>query len=101
MGVFAEKPSEQGGSLGARVGVQPVDPRLTPTPDYGTLGAGPDFAQSSAAFSATSASSNTAASPGVRQGAPRNIRSLRLIAMMGGTVAALLVSSGGAAWEKI
>src|SRR5712672_1305728 len=100
MGVFAEKPPEQGGSLGAQVGVQPVDPRLTPTPDYGTLGAGSDFAKASTstAFSATSASSNTAASPGVRQGAPRNIRSLRLIAMMGGIVAALLVSSGGAAW---
>jgi hypothetical protein len=101
MGVFAEKPPEQGGSLGAPGGVQPFDPRLTPTPDYGTLGPGSDFAQSSTGFSATSASPATAASSGVRQGTPKNIRSLRLIAMMGGIVAALLVSSGGAAWEKI
>jgi hypothetical protein len=101
MGVFAEKPPEQGGGLGAQVGVQPVDPRLRPTPDYGTLGPGSDFAKSSTGLSATSASPATAASSGVRQGAPKNIRSLRLIAMMGGIVAALLVSSGGAAWEKI
>ncbi len=97
MGVFGERAPEQGG----RVGAQPLDPRLTPTPDYGTLGPESDFAKSSAGDSATSARPATATSSGVRQGATRNLRLLRLVAMMGGIVAALLASGGGGAWEKI
>src|SRR5229473_8531637 len=97
MGVFGERAPEQGG----RVGAQPLDARLTPTPDYGTLGPESDFGKSSAGNSTTSARPATATSSGVRQGATKNLRLLRLVAMMGGIVAALLASGGGGAWEKI
>src|SRR5260370_29282930 len=97
MGVLEESAPEEGG----RVGAQPLGPRLTPTPDYGTLGPESDFGKSSAGDSATSARPATATSSGVRQGATKNLRLLRLVAMMGGIVAALLASGGGSAWEKI
>jgi len=72
------------------------DPRLQPTPDYGTLGPGSDVAKSTV----------PAAPGGVRnsQRPAGNVRALQLLAMMGGIAAALLVSSGGglaATWEKI
>src|SRR5258708_15871212 len=96
MGVFVEKTQEQGGSA-----AQPPDPRLTPTPDYGTLSPESDFAKSSDGLSATSPTSAAPAPAGSRSGTPKNLRLFPLVAMMGGIVSALLVLSGGAAWEKI
>jgi hypothetical protein len=94
MGVFGQEPPKQVGSAGA----QPPDPRLTPTPDYGALGPEWDFAKSSARLS--TASGTPAASERNRD-APKNAGALRLAAIIGGIAAALLVSSGGAAWQKI
>jgi hypothetical protein len=78
-----------------------ADPRLTPTPDYGTLGPNSDFAKSAGGLSATAATSGTSAPPDARRGAPKNLRSLQLLAMLGGIVAALLASGGAAGWKKI
>jgi hypothetical protein len=71
-----------------------LDPRLQPTPDYGTLGPGSDIPKSP-----------MPASPGnVGQRPANNRRGFQLLAMMAGIVAALLVSGGGGAaavWGKI
>ena len=93
--MFLRKSPEQGGSS-----AQPADPRLTPTPDYGTLGPDSDFAKSSAGFSATSPTTATAASSSNRPGAAKNLRLLHLIAVMGGIVSALVVSGAGGAWKR-
>ena len=97
MDVFLRKPAEQSGNSSP----QPTDPRLTPTPDYGTLGPDSDFAKSSAGLSATSPTPVTNERSYSRPAAPKNLRLLHLIAVIGGIVSALLVSSGGAAWKKI
>jgi len=76
---------------------QPVpggDPRLQATPDYGSLGPGPDVAKPQL----------TAASDGEVRRPAGNLRALQLLAMVAGIVAAVLVSIGGgpaAAWGKI
>lgn len=74
----------------------PVDPRLQPTPDYGTLGPGSDVAK--APLSAGRGRSDCNGLPA------RNLRLLQVVALMGGIVSAFLVSGSGgpvAAWEKI
>ncbi|MHB8214495.1 MAG: HEAT repeat domain-containing protein [Candidatus Sulfotelmatobacter sp.] len=93
MGVFAQK-----GGNGA---VPPPDPRLTPTPDYGTLGPDSDFAKSSAGLPASAPTPVAGAPSANRSLAPKNLRLLQLVAVMGGIVSAIVASSGGAAWEKI
>jgi hypothetical protein len=80
---------------------QAADPRLTPTPDYGTLGPDSDFAKSSGGVSATLAPTGTKAAAGARSGLPNNVRLLQLLAVVGGIVSALLVSGGAAGWGKI
>jgi HEAT repeats len=93
MGVFVE--NNKTGSAKA------ADPRLTPTPDYGTLGPDSDFAKSSGGLSVTAATWGTNAPSDARRGAPKNLRLLQLLAMMGGIVSALLASGGAAGWKKI
>jgi hypothetical protein len=83
-----------------------LDPRLRPTPDYGTLEPGCDLAKSHAlpspALTLPIPAAAGASGPGRR---PRvNLRLLHLAAMMVGIGFAWLVSSGGgrvAVWEKI
>lgn len=94
MDVFRTKPPEQGGSGSAGS----PDPRLAPTPDYGTLGPDSDFAKSSAGVSTALPAPGGASGP--RGGAPANLRLLRVVAMLGGIISAVLVSNGGAAWRK-
>ena len=91
MGVFV-----QHGEKGL---AQPADPRLTPTPDYGTLGPDSDFAKSSAGLSATGPVPTRNAPSNVRA-LPKNLRLLQLMAMIGGIVSALLVSGVTAKWGK-
>jgi hypothetical protein len=93
MGVFVEK-TEAGSAKAA-------DPRLTPTPDYGTLGPDSDFAKSSGSLSATTPASGTNGPSDARRSVPKNLRSLQLLAMLGGIVSALLASGGAAGWKKI
>jgi hypothetical protein len=71
-----------------------LDPRLQPTPDYGTLGPGSDVSKNPLSAGPDRAGSN-------RQ-PTGNRRLLQLVAILGGVVSALLVSSGGpaAAWGK-
>ena len=91
MGVFRPNPS-QGDSSGqsGNAPQTPSDPRLAPTPDYGTLGPGSDFAKSSAP-----ASGAASGAPGPRRSAPPSARLLSVLAILGGVVSALLVSSRG------
>jgi HEAT repeat protein len=96
MDVFLRRPPQPSGSDTP----QPIDPRLAPTPDYGSLGPDSDFAKASVGLSATSPTPATAASSDSRKAAPKNLRLLHLIAVMGGIVSALLVSGGGAVWKK-
>jgi hypothetical protein len=91
MDVFRAKAWEQGA---AEQGPSP-DPRLQPTPDFGTLGPDSDFAKSFARPSATVAS--PASTPVGASKPPRqsvNPRILQLAAILGGIVCALLVSGG-------
>ncbi len=75
---------------------QAPDPRLQPTPDYGTLGPNSDIASSAA----SSAPATGVPNPG--RGAPANVGLLRLIAVMCGVAGALVAShAGSGAWEKI
>jgi HEAT repeat protein len=76
---------------------QAPDPRLQPTPDYGTLGPNSDIASSAA----SSAPAGTGLS-NPRQSAPANVGLLRSMAVICGVVGALLAShAGSAAWDKI
>jgi HEAT repeats len=94
MSVFRPRAPETGGG-----GLQPPDPRLTPTPDYGTLGPDSDLAKSNAgvpvALGPTAPSVGRVSDLSRRSGG--NARALQILAMIGGMVAALLVSSGGGA----
>lgn len=90
MGIFG---TNEGGPA------KPLDPRLKPTPDYGTLGPGSDFAKSSTESPGSAPPSNPGATAAPRRGG-QNLRVLHLIAILGGVVSALLVSGGGAAWKK-
>jgi hypothetical protein len=83
-----------------------LDPRLQPTPDYGTLEPGCDLAKSHAlpspALTLPIPAAAGASGPGRRSRV--NLRLLHLAAMMVGIGFAWLVSSGGgrvAVWEKI
>jgi HEAT repeats len=76
---------------------QAPDPRLQPTPDYGTLAPNSDIASSYAASSAPAAGPSNP-----RRSAPANVGLLRLIAVICGVVGALVASHAGpAAWDKI
>jgi hypothetical protein len=89
MGVFVQNDGKS---------TQPADPRLTPTPDYGTLGPDSDFAKSAARSFATPSVATKVISP-TRPGAP-NLRFLQLMAVLGGIVSALAVS-GGMKWGNV
>src|ERR1700676_1944222 len=93
MGVFA-----QNSGTGS---AQAADPRLTPTPDYGTLGPDSDIAKSSGGSLVTPLLTRTNVSSDGRRSVPNNLRSLQLLAMLGGIVSALLASGGAAGWKKI
>lgn len=95
MSVFGQEPPEQGGS-----GATPSDPRLKPTPDYGTLGPGSDIAKPSSGYTVSLAKPAAASShPWPRL--HKTVGALRLVAMMVGIIAALLVTNGGAVWQRI
>jgi hypothetical protein len=91
MGVFVQNDEK---------GSQPADPRLTPTPDYGTLGPDSDFAKSSAGSSATPPVAGTKVIYDARPATPKNLRVLQWMAVLGGILSALAVS-GGVKWGKI
>lgn len=93
MGVFA-----QNGETGT---TQPADPRLMPKPDYGTMGPDSDFAKSAAGLSATTPTLETNAPSESRPAAPKNLRSLQMLAVMAGIVSALLASGGAARLGRI
>ncbi len=103
MDVFQQKPPETGSA-----GSGAPDPRLTPTPDYGTLGPESDFAKLSGGGSAAS---STADGVPPTSGAPAgssaknksHLRRLQVVAALGGMLSALLVSGAGriGGWEKI
>ena len=78
------------------------DPRLQPTPDYGTMGPSPDFAGSDSALP-QAGSGPSSAGTSVPHRAARNLRGLQLLAMVAGIVAALVASGGArrAGWGKI
>ncbi len=86
--------------------VQPsLDPRLQPTPDYGTLGPGSDFAKSGLLSPVSAAPVTTApAISGSKRRPGANLRVLHLVAMLVGFGAAFLVSNGAGSaglWERI
>ncbi|HXM68025.1 MAG TPA: HEAT repeat domain-containing protein [Candidatus Acidoferrum sp.] len=97
MDVFVKKGPEQ--AVG--VAEQPLDSRLAPTPDYGTLGPDSDFAKSSGGLPTVSPTSKIATPTDRRPVASANLRLLRLLAVAGGIVAALFASSGRAVWKNI
>jgi hypothetical protein len=95
MSVFRPKPPASDapgvnpGQASAETAVpQSVDPRLQPTPDFGTLGPGSDIAQYSAAPGEAVPAPNKS-----RRELPANARAVRLIAVMAGVVAALVASN--------
>src|ERR1700733_15143706 len=116
MGVFRQKrtpdvpnldvpdpnvPEEGSQSRIAATAAQLPDPRLQPTPDYGSLGPDSDFARSQAKY--LSAPSGAGVSDAHRR-ALGNVRASHLLAIVGGIVAALAASGNGAArpvWGKI
>ncbi len=76
----------------------PADPRLQPTPDYGTLGPGSDVAQ----VYGPSAKDSLAAGRG--SGQVRNARRLHLVAVLAGMGLALAASSAGGSngvWKEV
>jgi hypothetical protein len=97
MSVFGQEPPAQGGS-----GSSPSpDPRLQPTPDYGTLGPRSDITKPSSGYTVSLTTPATAASSQPWPKLHKTVGALRLIAMMAGIISALLVTNGGAAWQKI
>ncbi len=83
--------------------MQVNDARLQPTPDYGTLGPNPDF-EPSEVKSSPMPSVGDASNPSPSRRATGRSLLLPLIAMMGGVVAALVVSANTGslfAWKKI
>jgi hypothetical protein len=97
MSVFGQEPPAQGGSGSP----QSPDPRLQPTPDYGTLGPGSDITKPASGYTVSLAKPATAASSKPWPKLHKTVGALRLVAMMGGIIAALLVTNGGAAWQKL
>jgi hypothetical protein len=88
MDVFPPSPAEQAGPAVA----QPVDPRLQPTPDYGTLGTGCSVQSQS-----RSGVCDSVRKPG------SSLRAYHVAAMMAGMGLAVAVSSAGGMgriWEK-
>lgn len=77
---------------GRECGAGASDPRLQPTPDYGTLGPGPDLV-----------SKSVSEAPNSRRTVVSTMRLLHVAAMMAGIGLAVAVSSGGGMvplWEK-
>jgi HEAT repeats len=97
MGVFAQDAQQKSGS----VAEQPVDPRLTATPDYGTLGPDSDFAKTAAGLPPSSPGPASGAKSNPVRAPRANVQLLRLIAVMGGILCAVLTSGRRPAWEKI
>lgn len=97
MDVFPQKPPEPGSADSGA-----PDPRLAPTPDYGTMGPDSDFAKLNG-VSSSAASPTGAASPGSSAQNKGNLRTLQLIAALGGMVSALLVAGAGrvGGWQKV
>jgi hypothetical protein len=86
----------------SRGGSQLPDPRLQPTPDYGTLGPNSDFgrfhAENGAAENGAAPSANDVS--GRCQRAPGGVRASHLLAIVGGVVGALVASSSGTAFHS-
>jgi len=107
MSVFRLKVSQPSSPGQGGGGPQAPDPRLAPTPDYGTLGPDSDFAKSQASSTALPGMSPTVSNQGrLNQGRPiaGNLRALHVMAVIGGMVAALFASGAGGAggiFEKI
>src|ERR1700730_1370787 len=97
MDVFRRNSPEQHGTGEGGVASPLLDPRLQPTPDYGTMGPSSDFAGSQAGSAPNSASTS------VPRRTARNLGALQLLAMVAGIVAALVAHSGSghAGWGKI
>jgi len=89
-----------GPEVGSSVADQPLDSRLAPTPDYGSLGPDSDFAKSSGGLTVKLRPATTTA-PGPRPASSVNLRLLHLVAVAGGIVAALVASGGRAAWKDM
>lgn len=81
---------DQGESKGDSPSSGGFDPRLTPTPDYGTLGPDSDFARLNSPHASTSAQRSP-------QPSVRNARNplLPLLAALAGMIAALIAGVGG------
>ena len=97
MDVFVKKGAEPD----VRVAEQPLDPRLAPTPDYGTLGPDSDFAKASGGLSSASPTPKSANPTDRRPVTTANLSLIRLLAVAGGIVAALFASGGRAVWKNI
>jgi hypothetical protein len=89
----------------ADAGAPPADPRLQPSPDYGTVGPTPDLANlASPASGSLEPVSSASVSSAFGRSRSGNLRLLHVVAVMAGAGVALLVSSGGgpgAIWGKI
>src|SRR5579872_1324373 len=90
MNVLGSKPPQPVTPGGA---AQSPDPRLTPTPDYGTLGPDSDFEKSPVGSSPAMPASPTAA--GSRSPASGRQPMLQIVAMLAGMAAALVVWGTG------
>lgn len=85
----------------AATAAQLPDPRLQPTPDYGSLGPDSDFARSQAKYSSVP---SVAGVSNAGRRVPANVHASQVLAIVGGIVAALAASSNGGArpvWGKI
>ena len=76
----------------SRGGSQLPDPRLQPTPDYGTLGPNSDFGQFHAEYRPVPSANDVSSR---RRWAAGNPRAFHLLAIVGGVVGALVASSSG------
>jgi HEAT repeat protein len=86
----------------SRGGSQLPDPRLQPTPDYGTLGPNSDFGRFHAEYGAVEYGATPSANDlsDRRQWAPGSVRASHLLAILGGIVGALVAASSGTAFHS-
>jgi hypothetical protein len=87
MSVFRPRSPEQEGS-----GIQVQDPRLAPTPDYGSLGPDSDFAKTNVDVAALSGRAPTGATSS-RRPLNANLRGVQIATALGSIVFAALVST--------